>query len=143
MRSYESAVSPLFIIVKLISLLCNSGNEATQHFEGYFCKLFCWEQGGTRMSTLQDIQRLVDEAQLANNKRTRELLIPEILKALSTCTDLEQKYRTDLSIRIPKLLDGQTLEGLHIPIDVEQIAKLLKNGELKPLKPPIEDSGVV
>lgn len=83
------------------------------------------------MSTLKDVQRLVEEAQVANEKRTRELLIPEIIQTLSECTDLERKYRTDLAIRIPRLLDGETLEGLHIPIEVEQIVILLKEGKLK------------
>lgn len=143
MRSYESAVSPLYIVVKLLHLLLVFGNEATHHSKAISANFFAWDKGGTGMSTLQDIQRLFEKAQVANDKRTRESFIPEIKKALRTCTDLEQKYRTDLALRIPKLLNDEPLHGPHTPIDLAQIPIQIEKGNLILLRPGIGDSGVV
>lgn len=94
------------------------------------------------MTTLDDIQQLVNKAWEADDVTTKEVLIPDIKSALNRCIGLKPKIRRDLVLRIPKLLNEKTLQGPLTSIDVKKLAKQLEAGivpflESEPTRPTV------
>jgi hypothetical protein len=85
------------------------------------------------MSTLKEIQGLVDEAQakIADRAYLLTVLWPEIKSMLGQCDDLEWIYRGDMSKLIYKRLNEQPLHGTPAQINLERLKGDLKTGKVQ------------
>jgi hypothetical protein len=93
-------------------------------------------KGGTEMSTLEDIQRLVDKVQAG---------LPvwsDIEDDINQLTDLEPQYREDFANRLYEQLDEWGLHGIPEPIIVKTLADQVKvDGPTETVGPGTKNPG--